>query len=177
MEEKPKSITMNGIYYGVIGAAAMIIFNLILYLIDQNLNESITWIVYLFLIGAIVWGTIEYRNKVLNGIMSYGKAFSTSFMIVLFASIIVAIYSIIFFTLIAPEVVQDIADIGRERIIDGNPDITEEELDQALQFSSFMYTPIWLSVMDLIIQVIVGIVISLITSIFLKKEDKSITSI
>ena len=105
MEEKTKSIAMNGINYGVVGAAAMIIFNLILYLIGENLNESITWIVYLFLIGAIVWVTIEYRNKVLVGIMSYGKAFSTSFMIVLFAAIIVAIYSFIFFMFIAPEVV------------------------------------------------------------------------
>ncbi|MBC8315965.1 MAG: DUF4199 domain-containing protein [Bacteroidales bacterium] len=177
MEEKPKSIAMNGIYYGVIGAAAMIIFSLIIYLVDLHLNSSVIWISYLFLIGAIVWGTIDYRNKVLNGFMSYGKAFSTSFMIALFAVIIVSIYSFIFFQFIAPDAVVDLAEMGTDRIIEDNPDISEEDLDQAIQMSSFMYTPVWLTVRGLVAQLVVSVVISLITSIFIKKEDKSVTSI
>ena len=177
MEEKPKSIAMNGINYGAIAAAGMIIFSLIMYLIDMHLNTSIMLIAYIFLIGAIIWGTIEYRNNVLGGVMSYGKAFSTSFMIALFAVIIVAIYNFVFFQFIAPDAVQDLADIGREKIINDNPNLSEEELDQAMQYSSFMHTPIWLSVMGLVSQVIISVIISLITSIFLKKEDKEGASI
>jgi len=177
MEEKPKSNATNGINYGMIAAAAMIIFSLIMYLVDMHLNTSIMWIGYIFLIGAIVWGTIEYRNKVLNGFMSYGKAFSTSFMIVLFAAIILAIYNFIFYQFIAPDAVQDLADIGRESIIERAPDISDEQLDETIQATSFMYTPIWLSIMGLVSQLIIGVIISLITSIFLKKEDKEGASI
>ena len=98
-------------------------------------------------------------------------------MIALFAVIIVSIYSFIFFQFIAPDAVVDLAEIGKDRIIEDNPDISEEDLDQAIQMSSFTYTPIWLTVMGLVAQLVISVVISLITSIFIKKEDKSVTSI
>ena len=81
MEEKPKSVAMNGISYGIITGVVMILFHLILYLFDMHLNQNVTWITYIFLAGGMIWGTLDYRKKVMNGFMSYGKAFSTSFMI------------------------------------------------------------------------------------------------
>lgn len=176
METKPKSVIMNGINFGIITGVVMILFSLILYLVDMHLNRTVSWIGYLFLIGGIIWGTIDYRQKVLGGFMSYGKAFSASFMIVLFAAILGLIYSFLFFQVIAPEVVQEIVDMSREEAIKRSPELTEEQIDQAMQVSSFFMTPIMLTVWGFISQVLIGAILSLITSIFLKKEDKSLTS-
>jgi len=39
-----------------------------------------------------------------------------------------------------------------------------------------MFTPIGMAIMGFISQVLIGTIVALITSIFLKKEDKSLTS-
>ncbi|MFH1295825.1 MAG: DUF4199 domain-containing protein [Bacteroidota bacterium] len=176
MEEKPKSVAMNGITYGIITGVVMILFNLILYLFDLHLNTKITWIAYVILVGGMIWGTLDYRKKVLNGFMSYGKAFSTSLMIVLFASILVAIYTFLFFQVIAPDAVQDVIELSRQSALERDPEITDEQLEQGMQMFSFIMTPIGMAISGMLSQLITGAVISLITSIFLKKEDKSMTS-
>jgi len=176
MEEKPKSVAMNGITYGIITGVIIILFSLILYLFDQNLNTALTWIAYLFLVGGMIWGTLDYRKKVLNGYMSYGKAFSTSFMIVLFAAILVGIYSYLFYQVIAPDAVQDIIDMSRQQALERNPNMSDEELERAMEMGAFFMTPIWMAIYGMIGQIIIGSIIALITSLFLKKEDNSMTS-
>jgi hypothetical protein len=173
MEEKPKSVTMNGITYGAIAAVVMIIYSLLLYLFDQHLNRGISWISYVILLGIMIWGTIDYRKKALGGLMSYGKAYSTSFMIALFAIIIATIYTYFFFQFIAPDAVQDIADMSRERIIRDNPDISDEDLERAMGMQSFVMNPLGLTISGFIYQVVISAIVCLITSIFLRKEDKS----
>ncbi|MBE0648760.1 MAG: DUF4199 domain-containing protein [Bacteroidales bacterium] len=176
MEENQKSVTMNGITWGVIAAVLVILYGLILYLLDQSLNTSISWIGYLFFIGIMIWGTITYRKTLPGGFMSYGKAFSTSFMIVLFATIIAGIYSYLFFSFIAPDLIQDIIEVSRQQNLERNPDITDEQLEQAMQMTAFFFTPIGMAIAGFFSQLIIGTVVALITSIFLKKEDKTLGS-
>lgn len=176
MEEKSKSITMNGITYGIITGVIIILYSLVLYLFDQNLNQALTWIAYLFLVCGMVWGTLEYRKKISGGFLTYGKAFSVSFMIVLFSAILTGIYSFLFFQFIAPDTVQDIIDMSRQQALERSPEMSDEELDRAMEMSSVFMTPVWMAVYGLIGQIVVGAIIALITSIFIKKEDKSMTS-
>jgi len=167
---------MNGLTWGIVAGVLMILYSLILYLMDQNLNSSINWIGYLFLLGAMIWGALEYRKKLPGGYMSYGKAFSASFMIILFAAILAGIYSYLFFQVIAPEAVQDVYEISRQQAMERSPQLSDEQIDEAMQMSSFFITPIGMAIMGFLSQVIIGSIIALITSIFLKKEDKSLTS-
>lgn len=176
MEEKPKSIAMNGITYGIITGVIIILYSLILYLFNQNLNPALTWIGYLFLVGGMVWGTLDYRKKVSGGYMTYGKAFSASFMIVLFSAILTAVYTFLFFQVIAPDAVQDVIDMSRQQALERSPGMSDEELDRAMEMGSFFMTPIWMAVYSMIGQIIIGAIIALITSFFLRKEDKSMTS-
>jgi hypothetical protein len=173
MEAKQKSVTMNGLTWGIAAGVLMVIYSLVLYLFDQSLNTSISWIGYVLLVGVMIWGTLEYRKSLPGGFMSYGKAFSTSFMIVLFAAIIASIFSFLLFTVIAPELVQEIAEMSRQQAMERSPELSEEQIDEAMQMTAFFMSPTWMVVMGFISQLIIGSVISLITSIFLKKEDKS----
>ncbi|NQV01759.1 MAG: DUF4199 domain-containing protein, partial [Bacteroidia bacterium] len=168
MEEKQKSVTMNGITWGIVAGILMILYSLILYLMDENLNSSINWIGYLFLIGAMIWGTLEFRKNLPGGFMSYGKAFSASFMIVLFGAILGAIYTYLFFQVIAPEAVNDVIELGRQQSLERNPELTDEQLEQAMQMTSFIYTPFGMTIFGFIGNILVGTIVALITSIFLK---------
>lgn len=176
MEEKQKSTTMNGLTWGIVAGVLMIIYSLILYLLDQSLNTSISWIGFLFLIGTMIWGTLEYRKSLPGGFMTYGKAFSTSFMIVLFAAILTSIFTYLLYTVIAPDLLVELTKYSRQQVMESNPEFSDEQIDQAIQMTSFFRQPVMMAVFGFISQLIIGAVISLITSIFLKKEDTSLTS-
>ena len=176
MEEKQKSVTVNGLSWGVAAGVLMILYSMILYLFDQSLNTSISWIGYLFLFGVMIWGTLDYRKSLPGGFITYGKTFSATFMIVLFAAILAGIFTYLFFTVIAPDLVQDIVEMSRQQAMERSPELTDEQLDQAMQITSFFTSPAGMAIMGFISQLLMGTLVALITSIFLKKEDKTLTS-
>jgi len=88
MEEKKHSVSANSLNYGLITGGVMIVFNLILFISNLYMNQSLGYIGYLFMLGGMVWGTLEYRKKLQNGFMTYGEAFSSCFLIGLFAGIL-----------------------------------------------------------------------------------------
>lgn len=108
MEEKSRSTTINGIYYGLMTGAGLIILSLILFLADLYMNKGVSSIGYLVLIAGMVYGAIDYRKKYLNGFMTYGKAFTTLFMIGLFAGLVASIYMYLFAAMIHPGFPQEI---------------------------------------------------------------------
>ena len=177
MENKPKSLSANALTYSVIAAVIMIIYSLLLYIFDLNMNQWLSLVSYVILIAVTIWGTLEYRNKVLGGYISYGKAFGSTFLIGLFASIIMAIYVYVFFAFISPGSVQEIIELGRERMMESNPNMSDEDIERALDMQAWMMTPVGMAIYGFISQVIVTAIICLITSIFLKKEDKSLDKV
>jgi hypothetical protein len=176
MEEKPRSATMHAMYYGLITGAAMIIFFLILYVADLYMNNYIGNISFLFLIGGMVWGTLEYRKTYLNGFMTYGKAFSTCFMIALFAAILSAFFTFIFAEFINPNYSQEILEKAREGMMSSGRQMTDEQMDQALIWTQRFTTPVMMAIWGLITSVAISAVLSLLEAIFLKKEDKSLNA-
>jgi hypothetical protein len=176
MEEKPKSVTMNGLTIGAVTAIVMIVYSLIMYIFNLHLNQTLGIIAFVFLLAGIIWGTIQFRNQCLNGFISYGKAFSAGFMVALFASLFMAVYMFVFYQFIAPDAVNDLMDMSRQRMVDSNPNLSDDDIDKAMEFTSFLMKPWTLAIAGLIQMLIVSAILSLITSIFLKKEDKTLTS-
>ncbi len=62
MEEKLRTTTVNGIYYGLMTGAGLIIISLILFLTDLYMNKGVSSIEYLVLIAGMVYGAIDYRK-------------------------------------------------------------------------------------------------------------------
>lgn len=177
MEEKAKSSTSNAFTYGLITGAVMIVYSLILYLLNLHLNDYLRYISFLILIAGMTYGTIQFRNKVMNGFISYGKAYTSSFMISLFAGILGAIYAFIFYKFIAPDVIREMLDMTRQKIIASSPEMTDERIEQAMDMTAKFMTPVIMSIFLLLSCLIVGAIAGLITSAFIKKEDKSISPV
>jgi len=173
MEEKSKSSTPNALTYGLITGVVMIVYSLILYLFNLHLNKYLGYISFLILIAGMAYGTVQFRNKDMNGFISYGKAYSSGFMIALFAGILGAIYSFIFYKFIAPDVVREILDMARQNIMAKSPEMTDEQIEQAMNITAKFMTPPLMSIFYLIYCLIVAAIGGLITSVFIKKEDKS----
>ena len=172
MEEKSRSTTVHGMYFGLITGLAIVIFSLILFITDIYMNRLVSSISYLFLIAGMVYGALEYRKNYRNGFMTYGQAFSTCFMIGLFAGVVAAIYMYVFAQFIHPGFVQEILDKSREQILTQNPNMPEEQLETAMQWTAKFTSPIMMMVWGFVAYVFFSVIISLIAAIFVKKEEE-----
>ena len=175
MEENKPTALKNGFNYGLITGAALIVFSLLLFLMDQHMNRSISWISFIFLIGGMIYGTLQYR-KAAGGYLSYGQAFTACFHIGLFATILATIYTYLFVTVIHPGYIQELLDMTQARMLESQPDLTDTQVEQAIEMTSkFMNGPM-ITLTGFVTNLITSVVIALLAAIFLKKEDPSLTS-
>jgi hypothetical protein len=176
MEEKKQSSIANGFSFGMITGGAMIILSLILFLLDQHMNRALTWTAYIVMIAGMIYGTLEYRKKS-NGFLSYGQAFGSCFWIGLFAGILSTVYFVVFVQFIHPGFMNEMMDLTRQQMIESQPDMSEEQMEKALEISSaFMSMPA-MAIMGLVSYAIGSSVFGLIIAIFLKKEDPSLKTL
>jgi hypothetical protein len=173
MEEKPRSVSMNALWFGVITGAVLILYSLLLFLAGMHTNKYLGWVGYVILIGGMVWGTLEYRKKYLGGFMPYGKAFISCFMTGLYAGIILAVYMFVFSKFIHPGLVQEMLDISRQAMYESNANMTDEQVEQALAISAKFMTPVMMAIWTFVGYIIASAIIGLLAAIFLKKEDRS----
>lgn len=166
---------MNALSYGVIVGAVLILFSLLMFLLGMHTNKYLGYVGYVFLIAGMAWGTLEYRKKYLGGFISYGKAFTSCFLIGLYAALILGVYMYVFAQFIHPGFIQEMLDISRQAMYDSNANMTEEQVEQALEISAKFMSPVMMAVWTFVAYVIASAIIGLIAAIFLKKEDKSVS--
>lgn len=168
--EENKPILKTWIYYGLITAAIVIVLDLVFYVMDLPRESYIRFMAILVYIGGLIWAAKSYRDIHSGGLITYGKAFTVSFMTGLFAVFIVSIYTYLFLEFIDPSVIKETLEASENKMLD-NPDLTDEQIDQMMEFSARTATStIWAIGAFIWITIIVTL-ISLITSIFIKKEE------
>jgi len=171
MEEKKQSLGQATFIYGILLAAAVIVFSLILFLIDVDKQSWINYFSYVIMIGAIFYAQKTFRDKILNGFISYGKAFMVGLLTAAFSSIFIAVWTYVFISYINPGMVEEIIQMAEQKMMEQG--MTDLQIDQATKMTSFMYSPLWMTFMAVFGNIFAGAIISLITAIFVKKEDQS----
>ena len=169
MEEKKTTVASNALNYGLITGAVLIVYSLLLYIANLYLNKSLGYISYIFLLGGMVWGTLEYRKKAGNGFLTYGQAFNSCFLIGLIAGILATIYMFVFVKYINPGFINEIIEQARVKLQTQN--LTDDQIETALDYTRKFTTPAMMTIWGLVIYAIISAVLGLITAIFLKKAD------
>jgi hypothetical protein len=170
MEEKKPSAGKSVLYYGLLLAVALIVVHLVLYLADMNQSTTGMVISGIVFIAGISLASLDYRNKKLGGYISYGKAVKIGFLTVLIASFIVAIYTFVYHTNINPGEIQKAKIEAAQNIYD--MELEPEQEEQWLKWVDTMNTPVAYAVAAILMYALIGIVMALITSIFIKKEEQ-----
>ena len=165
-----KHSLMYGIYLGVV----LIILSLVFYILDLQAVNWTAYVNYVFILGGVILASVTYRDKYLNGFISYGQSFSVGFLTGVFAAIIGAIFTYFFMLYLGDEFTDLMMENAEETMIENNPDISDEELDLALNIAQKMLKPWWLSVIALLSSVFFSLIFALIVSIFIKKENNSL---
>jgi len=167
MEEK-STFWKSAMVYGLYLALALTLFSVITYVAGLILNPKIGYVSIVLVIIGIVIAQINYRNKELNGTITYGQALGFGVAIMLFAGIISALYTLVLYTFIDPSLIDQMKAAQEEAMLAKG--LTEDQIDAAMSMASKMMSPAWMSIMALIGSVFSGTIVSLITSIFVKKQ-------
>lgn len=170
-----KAVGKNALNFGLLTGAVLIIVSLIIYLVGQFGNRSLSNIGFLFLIVGIVYGVWYYKMKVNEGFLSIGKGVATGTLIAVWAGLLSAVYTILLMTVIDPGLTEEILALAEEEILRQNPEIGDAEYEMAMSFTRRLTNPWFTSIMALIFYAIVGLIVSLIASAIMKKEPETIS--
>lgn len=164
------SITLgkNALNYGLILGGINVVYSLILWLMGQTFNKSLGYISLLFVIGIMFYGTKEYRDKHLGGFMTYGKAFTSNFLIGLYSAIIGTIFMFILYKFIDTTLLVTLKETAIDAAMQKNPNVTQEQLEKTM---SFFMSPLFFLISGLFGGAIFAAILSLLVSIFHKKEQ------
>ncbi len=153
--------------YGLLTAIGLIMLTFIIYLTGMISNQYINYLSYFIIIAGIVLGTKAFRDEFRGGFLSYGNALGFGTLTILFAAIIAGVFSFVFYSYLAPDALAQLKVAAEVRILETNPNVSDQELDLALRFVS----PTLMLFTSIISYTFVGFLLSLVTSAFLKKQD------
>jgi len=169
MEQKAsfrKSAMLCGLYIGI----ALIIYQVILYLTHQNMNPSFGWITYVILTVGVFLSQTGYRDNLLDGNIKYSTALGYGVSVMIFAGIIQSLYTVVLFRYIDPSLLDKMGSMQEELMI--KEGISNDQIEQMSGIMSKFRSPLFLVFSNMFGYAIYGFIISLITSIFVKKEGK-----
>jgi hypothetical protein len=161
------SLGKNALNYGLILGGISVVYTILLWVMGQFMNKPLGYIGMLFTIGVMFYGTKDYRDKHLGGFMSYGKAFSSNFLIGLYSTIIGTIFAFVLFKYLDPKMIETIKETAIETAMQKNPNLTQEQLEGTM---SFVMSPVFFTLSAFIGGAFLDAILALIMAIFHKKE-------
>ena len=153
--------------YGIIGGFVLIVLSLIAYLLDMSESSIIRVLQFAILVVIVVVAIKAHRDNDLNGTMSYGRGLGVGTLTALFASLVVAVYMFIFLNFIDTGFIDEQIENSRREMIER--DMSDEEIEQAMNMTKMFLSPVWLTVITVITNTFFGFITALIASAFIKK--------
>lgn len=174
-EIQPKKSTFQAsISMGVMVGFVLIIYYVIIYVANMYTSQWTGWLSYLFLIIGMILGVRNYRDKNSGGMISFGQAFSLSFYIGIISGIMYVLFTFIFMTFIAPDMLTNIQDVARKSM--EGKGMTDEQVKQAMQMAHFFYTPVGILVLIVVFWLIFDVILSLLVGLIMRRESKTLNS-
>lgn len=168
MEQKSASIWRSSLTYGVYVGIVLILLSVVYYVTGNTFAKSAQWIRYALMLGGIIIAQIAYK-KALGGTMTYGQALGVGVLTMLFASVLLSIYTFLLYEVIDPSLQEQLRLFTEEQIVkQGN--VPEEQMDMAVDMAGKFQQPAIMAIMGVLGGTFIGLIMALITSIFTQKK-------
>jgi len=168
MENKNTTVLYNGLIWGLILAFAGIIYSVILYMLDQNLNQNLGYAGILISLVLLIMGIRSFR-KIRGGVLPFGQAFSFGMVAILVSSVIGIIYAYLLWTVIDPDIIGKMIDMQTEKLLEKG--LPEEAVEQAIALTSKFMKPGLMAVIGLFSQIFFGTILALIVAAIFKRDE------
>ena len=139
MEKKNTSVFYNGLIWGLILAFVSIIYNVILYMLDQNLNRALGYVGFVIMIVVMIFAIRSFRDNIREGILPFGPAFGFLVVILVVSTIIGNIYAYLLWTVIDPDILVKMQEMQVEELTKRG--VPEEAMDQTLEMAMKFMKP------------------------------------
>jgi hypothetical protein len=167
MEQK-STFWKSAMTYGIYLSAALILYSVVLYVMGQSTNGTLALISYVIMGGGIYWCQLNYRDKELDGYINYNKALGFGVAIMLFAGILNSVFSLVLMKL-DPGILEQARITQEEAMLQQG--MSDEQIEMAGEIMSKFQNPAIMMISGLLGFALIGFIISLITSIFIKKNE------
>ncbi len=159
-----KANLTNGLILGLIG----IIYSLVVYFLDLSFNKVQGYIFIVVQIGILYYLVKSYRDNFLHGNITFGQAVGAGVIICLYYSIISAVFTYILYAFIDPDLVGKQLAFTEEMLQGRN--IPQEAIDVNMRVQKKLMIPEVIAPLSIAGNMFWGVIISLITAIFVRKE-------
>jgi len=170
-----KQIMLN---YGLILGVISILLSVSIYAMGKIYDQSWEIALVSFTIMAVItfMGLKKFKDEN-NNLLSLGEAIKIGLGIALVGAILSVLYNQIFINFIEPDFMENMMKVGEQKMLEQNPNMTDEQLEMAKGMQEKMSSPLIGAAMGIIGSLFFGFIISLIEGLILKKSDEEITSI
>ena len=182
MEEKSTSVWKSALTYGSYMALISIVISVVIWV--GGLLESmglfgsaiIGLISFVITFILLLFFTKAYRNKELNGFISFKQAFQFAMLVIVFSVLITTIYNYIFHTLIDPEYMKNLMAILQQKTMNYMEKVGAPEAQIEKTLKKFSEIPtIWKTLRQGIVTgLIAGAIISVVVAAIVKKKEEDI---
>jgi hypothetical protein len=172
MEQKVSAWKANlnsGIILGLIG----IIYSLLIYFMDLTFKSYTQFLFLAIQIVALFLLIRTYRDNYLHGYITFGQSFSAGLIICFYYAVIMAIFTYILYAFIDTGLVNKQLAFLEERMV--NKGIPEKAMEAGMGIQRKILKPAIIAPLSIFGNMLWGAVLSLIVSIFVRREGNPIT--
>jgi preprotein translocase subunit YajC len=171
MESQTASVKKIALPNGILLALTTIVISVIVYVMGMTYEQP--WWQSLLNFAAMLWfviyGIKAYKRDN-SGYLSLAEALKMGLAITLVAGIIGSIFTYLFTTMIEPDFVMNMLEATRVKMIEDNPEMTQEQMDMAIAMSEKMMSPGIIIALGIIASLFFGFIVSLIAGLGLKNN-------
>ena len=158
--------------YGVLLGILSVTLGVVMYVTNAYLAPSFIYSIigFLILIVVISLGIKAFKSEN-AGYLSLGEALKVGIGVAVIGGIIGAIWSFVLMNYLEPEFMSQMMDVQREQMMETNPNMTEAQMETAIEMGAKFSSPWIIMAASLIGNLFFGLIISLIAGLIMKKEN------
>ena len=170
-----KTVFIFGLIIGTILCANMIVLTQMMYTNpDSKSNDLIGYAAMVVLFSLIFFGVRNYRNKILNGCITFGKAFNTGALIALVGSTMYVVVWLFYYYLFVPDFMDVYTNYVLENAAEADLQAKTEEM---VKFKDMYKNPLFVILITYSEVLPVGLLVALMSALILKKKAETPSSL
>ncbi|MDH5398590.1 MAG: DUF4199 domain-containing protein [Cyclobacteriaceae bacterium] len=169
-DQQRVSVKDAAVKYGLLLGVILIIYGMILQFTDMSANKYLGYVNYVFAIAFIILAQNWYKQNG-DGYMKFGTGLGIGTLTSAIAAFISTVFSYVYIKFVDDSMLDMIRLMQEEELMKRG--MSQEQIDQALEMTGFMMKPEILMAMGFVAMVFFCFILSLLVTLFTKKEDTS----
>ena len=173
MENQKSSSKQVMLNYGLILGVVSILLSVAIYAMGKIYDQDWKVMVISFIIMAvIIFMGLKNFKEGNNNLLSLGQALKIGLGIALIGGVVSVLYNQVFINFIEPDFMENMMKVGEQKMLEQNPNITDEQLEMAKEMQQKFSSPLIGAAAGIVGSLFFGFIISLIEGLILKRTEE-----